>query len=157
MRNLHDIFCPTSLLQQGDGFGGDDENDRLVGNPKRKVWWSLEEPSEYSIIATILGSLADRSGFAGSERRVEPEGPMKMFRLPIVNSISWFSSIPALLLAKSKKPVKFMIPTSKVPTVGANWWGVNSTNVLNEGLRIGEIRRRMNSKVKLVGTGVYRK
>jgi hypothetical protein len=27
---------------------------------------------------------------------------------------------------------------------------VNSTNVLDEGLRIGEIGRRMNSKVKLV-------
>jgi hypothetical protein len=34
---------------------------------------------------------------------------------------------------------------------------VNSTNVLNEGLRIGEIGRRINSKVKLVKTGVYRK
>jgi hypothetical protein len=33
---------------------------------------------------------------------------------------------------------------------------VNSTNVLNEGLRIGEIRRRMNSKVKLVEIGVCR-
>jgi hypothetical protein len=41
-------------------------------------------------------------------------------------------------------------------------WGlavtrVNSTNVLNEGLGIGEIGRRMNSKVKLVEIGVYRK
>jgi hypothetical protein len=34
---------------------------------------------------------------------------------------------------------------------------VNSTNVLDEGLRIGEIGRWMNSKVKLVETGVYRK
>jgi hypothetical protein len=34
---------------------------------------------------------------------------------------------------------------------------VNSTNVLNEGLRIVEIGRRMNSKVRLVETGVYRK
>jgi hypothetical protein len=34
---------------------------------------------------------------------------------------------------------------------------VNSANVLNEGLRIGEIGRRMNSKVKLVEIGVYRK
>jgi hypothetical protein len=33
----------------------------------------------------------------------------------------------------------------------------NSANVLDEGLRIGEIGRRMNSKVKLVETGVYRK
>jgi hypothetical protein len=34
---------------------------------------------------------------------------------------------------------------------------VNSTNVLNEGLRIGEIGRQMNSKVKLVEIGMYRK
>jgi hypothetical protein len=34
---------------------------------------------------------------------------------------------------------------------------VNSTNVLNEGLRIGEIGRRMNSKVRLVEIGVYQK
>jgi hypothetical protein len=34
---------------------------------------------------------------------------------------------------------------------------VNSTNVLDEGLRIGEIERRMNSKVKSVKQGVYRK
>jgi hypothetical protein len=34
---------------------------------------------------------------------------------------------------------------------------VNSTNVLDEGLRIGEIGRQMNSKVRLVKIGVYRK
>jgi hypothetical protein len=34
---------------------------------------------------------------------------------------------------------------------------VNSTNVLDEGLRIGEIGRRMNSKVKLVEIGVRQK
>jgi hypothetical protein len=34
---------------------------------------------------------------------------------------------------------------------------VNSTNVLDEGLRIGKIGRRMNSKVRLVEIGVYRK
>jgi hypothetical protein len=34
---------------------------------------------------------------------------------------------------------------------------VNSTNVLNEGLRIGEIGRRMNLKVKLVKIGMCRK
>jgi hypothetical protein len=32
---------------------------------------------------------------------------------------------------------------------------VNSINVLDEGLRIEEIGRRMNSKVKLVKQGVY--
>jgi hypothetical protein len=32
---------------------------------------------------------------------------------------------------------------------------VNSTNVLDEGLRIGEIGRRMNSKVKSVKQGGY--
>jgi hypothetical protein len=34
---------------------------------------------------------------------------------------------------------------------------VNSTNVLDEGLRIGEIGRWMNSKVKLVEISIYRK
>jgi hypothetical protein len=34
---------------------------------------------------------------------------------------------------------------------------VNLANVLDEGLRIGEIGRRMNSKVKLVEIGVCRK
>jgi hypothetical protein len=34
---------------------------------------------------------------------------------------------------------------------------VNSTNVLNERLRIRKIGRQMNSKVSLVETGVYRK
>jgi hypothetical protein len=34
---------------------------------------------------------------------------------------------------------------------------VNSTNVQYEGLRIGGLGRRMNSKVKLVKQGVYRK
>jgi hypothetical protein len=60
-----------------------------------------------------------------------------------------------LLLAESEKAVEFMIPTPRVPTVSANWWGVNSTNVLDEGLRIGEIGRRMNSKVKSVKQGGY--
>jgi hypothetical protein len=34
---------------------------------------------------------------------------------------------------------------------------VNSTNVLDEGLRIGERGRQMNSKVKLVEISMYRK
>jgi hypothetical protein len=34
---------------------------------------------------------------------------------------------------------------------------VNLTNVLDEGLRIGGVGRRMNSKVKSVKQGVYRK
>jgi hypothetical protein len=34
---------------------------------------------------------------------------------------------------------------------------VESANVLDEGLRIGEIGRRMNSKVRLVEIGVCRK
>jgi hypothetical protein len=34
---------------------------------------------------------------------------------------------------------------------------VNSTNVLDEGLRIGGVGRRMNSKVRSVKQGVYRK
>jgi hypothetical protein len=34
---------------------------------------------------------------------------------------------------------------------------VNTTNVLDEGLRIGEVGRQMNSKVKSVKQGAYRK
>jgi hypothetical protein len=81
---------------------------------------SLEEPSDDSIIAFVSVSLADGSIFIGSERRVEPEGPMKIFKLPIVSSTSCFSSTPALLLAKNEKAVELMIPTPRVPTVGAN-------------------------------------
>jgi hypothetical protein len=81
---------------------------------------SLEEPSDDSNISSVSGLLADGSGFIESERRDEPDGPMKMFKLPIVSSISWLPSSSELLLAKSEKAVEFMIPTPKVPTVSAN-------------------------------------
>jgi hypothetical protein len=68
----------------------------------------------------FLVLLADRSGFARSERRVELENLTQKLRLPIVHSIFWFLSSSELLLAKSKKDIEFMIPTSLVPTVGAN-------------------------------------
>jgi hypothetical protein len=45
---------------------------------------------------------------------------MQKLRLPIVNSIFWFSSTSELMLAKSEKAVEFMIPTPLVPTVVAN-------------------------------------
>jgi hypothetical protein len=32
----------------------------------------------------------------------------------------WFLSTSELLLAKSEKAVEFMIPTPRVPTIGAN-------------------------------------
>jgi hypothetical protein len=81
---------------------------------------SLEEPTNDSDIASVLVPLADGSGFAGSERRIEPEDPTRKFRLPIIKSISWFPSTSRLLLAKSEKGIEFMIPTSIVPMVGAN-------------------------------------
>jgi hypothetical protein len=68
----------------------------------------------------VLVLLVDGPDFAGSERRVEPEGPMKKLKLSIVSSISRLSSTSGLLLAKSKKAVEFMIPTPFVPTVDAN-------------------------------------
>jgi hypothetical protein len=51
------------------------------------------------------------------------------------------------------------IPVSGLVVIDAVRWltRVNSANVLDEGLRIGEIGRRMNSKVKLVEISVYRK
>jgi hypothetical protein len=80
----------------------------------------LEEPTDDPDLAIILVLLVDGPDFAGFERQVEPEGPTYKLKLPNVNSIFLFSSTSRLLLAKSEKPVEFMIPTPKVPTVGAN-------------------------------------
>jgi hypothetical protein len=68
----------------------------------------------------VFALLDDGSGFPGSKRQIKLENPTQKLRLPIVNSIFWFSSTSELLLAKSKKAVEFMIPTPRVPTVGAN-------------------------------------
>jgi hypothetical protein len=81
---------------------------------------SLEEPTDDPDIMIVLISLADGSSFAGSERRVKPKDLTRKFRIPIVSSISWFSSTSRLLLAKSEKAIEFMIPTPLIPTVGAN-------------------------------------
>jgi hypothetical protein len=45
----------------------------------------------------------------------------------------------------------------KVKGTHIHWRGVNSTNVLDEGLRIGGRGRWMNLKVRLVEISVYRK
>jgi hypothetical protein len=50
----------------------------------------------------------------------------------------------------TKSPYDWFQPVSTLTRV-------NSTNVLDEGLRIGEIGHRMNLKVKLVEIFVYRK
>jgi hypothetical protein len=81
---------------------------------------SLEEPTDDLDTVIVLVSLADRSGFAGSERRIEPEDPTQKFRLLIIKSISWYPSTSGLLVAKSEKAVEFMIPTPLLPTVDAN-------------------------------------
>jgi hypothetical protein len=49
---------------------------------------SLEEPSDYFDIVSVLDLLAEGPGFAGSERRIKPSDPTRKFRLPIVKSIS---------------------------------------------------------------------
>jgi hypothetical protein len=36
----------------------------------------------------------------------------------------WISSTSGLLLAKGEKAIEFMILAPRVPTVGANWWGL---------------------------------
>jgi hypothetical protein len=76
---------------------------------------SLEEPSDNSNVSSVSGLLADGFGFVESERRDEPNGPTKMLKLPIVNSISWLPLSSELLLAKSEKAVEFMIPTLRSP------------------------------------------
>jgi hypothetical protein len=80
----------------------------------------LEEPTDDLDIVTVLILLTDGSSFVRSEKRIVPESPTQKLRLPIVNSIFWFSSISELLLAKSEKAVEFMLPTPQLPTVGAN-------------------------------------
>jgi hypothetical protein len=80
----------------------------------------LEEPTDDPVIVIVLVLLANGSGFTGSERRVELKNLTQKLRLPIVNSIFWFSSTSELLLAKSEKAIELMIPTPLVPTDGAN-------------------------------------
>jgi hypothetical protein len=70
------------------------------------------------VIVFVL--LADGSSFTGSVRRVKPKDLTQKFRFLIVRSISWFPLASGLLLDKSEKAVKFMIPTPRVPTVDAN-------------------------------------
>jgi hypothetical protein len=81
---------------------------------------SLEEPTDNPDIVTVLILLAGGSSFVGSEGRIVPKSLTQKLRLPIVNSIFWFSSTSELMLAKSEKSVEFMIPTPRVPMVGAN-------------------------------------
>jgi hypothetical protein len=76
---------------------------------------SLEEPSNDSNVSSVSGLLADESGFIKSKMRDEPNGPMKILKLPIINSVPWLLSNSELLLAKSKKAVEFMIPMPKSP------------------------------------------
>jgi hypothetical protein len=49
---------------------------------------SLEESSDDSNVSSVSGLFADGSDFVESERRDEPDGPMMMLKLPMVNSIS---------------------------------------------------------------------
>jgi hypothetical protein len=66
---------------------------------------------------------------------------------------------PSAASTTSSTPVSLtpMTSASMPPHGRRQLTRVNSTNVLDEGLSIGEIGRRMNSKVKLVKQGVYRK
>jgi hypothetical protein len=57
----------------------------------------------------------------------------------------------------SRRASQWPSTISRVNSVSQYVTRVNSANVLDEGLRIGEIGRRMNSKVKLVEISVYRK
>jgi hypothetical protein len=49
---------------------------------------SLEDPSDDCNVSSVSGLFADRFDFVEFERRDEPDGPMTMFKLPMVNSIS---------------------------------------------------------------------
>jgi hypothetical protein len=64
----------------------------------------------------------------------------------------WFLSNSELLLAKSKKSRQIHDSNAQSPHGRCQLTRVNSTNVLDEGLRIRGIGRRMNSKVKISQT-----
>jgi hypothetical protein len=49
---------------------------------------SLEEPTDDFDIAAVAVFPADRPGFAGSQRRIEPKEPTRKFKLPNARSIS---------------------------------------------------------------------
>jgi hypothetical protein len=66
-----------------------------------------------------------------------------------------FGMVKDLEVIFGKGPGGQSVP--KDPITGHTVTRVNSTNVLDEGLRIGGIGRRMNSKVKSVKQGVCRK
>jgi hypothetical protein len=91
-----------------------------------------------------VGFTVDGPKYIGSERQKEPWDPTQKLRLPIIKSISWsrlakigimvggcgqklmvpkqiwLPSIIELLLGVGKKVVEFLIPTPKIPMVGAN-------------------------------------
>jgi hypothetical protein len=104
------------------------------------------------ILTLRLSWLADGSSFAGSERRVEPKDPTRKFRLPIMSSISGFPSTSGLLLAKSKKSQRIHDSNTPSPHGRRQLTRVNSTDVLDEGLRIRGKGCRMHSKVKISQT-----
>jgi hypothetical protein len=72
-----------SMISSPSAFFPSSISAKLTGE-----FTSLEEPYDDSDIATVLDSLADGPGFAGSERRIEPKDPTRKFRLSIVRSIS---------------------------------------------------------------------
>jgi hypothetical protein len=66
----------------------------------------------------------------------------------------WISSTSGLMLATSEKSRRIDDSNAQSPHGRRQLTRVNSTNILDEGLSIGEIGRRMNSKVKSVKEGV---
>jgi hypothetical protein len=105
---------------------------------------SLDEPPDASRVVVFALSCTDGSGSIESERQVEPRGPTRKLRLPIVRFVAcpklakigarvgecgrksmvpkviWFSPEFGLSAERSEKAVKFMTLMSKLPTVGAN-------------------------------------
>jgi hypothetical protein len=83
----------------------------------------------------------------GEPEEPEPEeGAIVNYITKIMKDRLWKSLIP-----------HFTLPATETLEFAVALTRVNLTNVLDEGLRIGEIGCRMNSKVKLIKIGVCRK
>jgi hypothetical protein len=103
-----------------------------------------------------LGEPSEKYFTASTGQKIERERALRQAKSCQGNSLPEGEIIAIIIVIELGFIGIIIIITSTIIT-SPYLTRVNSTNVLDDGLRIGEIGRRMNSKVKLVEIGVYRK